>query len=112
MPVISFNKYTTTIGDTDKMVEVKNKERMQLRKTNKYKFLIKELRRIYNIDAKRIRAEGQDYKGWNEFAHEQGIYYVVEQNQDIIDLKNGKMIDDIFAGRFYRFNYESDYEEE
>ena len=28
MPVISFNKYTTTIGDTDKMVEVKNKERM------------------------------------------------------------------------------------
>lgn len=100
---IKFNN--TEVKKMVRDTKIINEERKRLR-GEKYKYLIRCLKKEYNNQLKK-RDNVTSYDRWNYYAKENGIYYIVEQNQDIINLQNWKMVDAILAGKFDRYDYVS-----
>ena len=100
MPVIKFNK------EIQNMETSKNDKRKNLRSTDEYKYIIRTLKRIYKNDCKNS-VNPSSCDNWNDIAHRNGIYYIVEQNQDIINVRNAKMMEAIIYGRFDRYDYQN-----
>lgn len=103
-----YNEYEEVEVKEKKVAKPYNKKYNKAREAlrgEKYNYIIGYLKKYY----KKLRKDhpNEALPNWNELAHEYGIYYLVEQHQDVIKdlLSKDYVVQDILKGDFYIYDH-------